>query len=315
MDWIQPMEPILISDIVTGRNWIHEIKWDGIRGLSYIENGRLRVYTKRGNERTAFYPELSEITELIDTANAILDGEIVVFDDSGNPSFYSSLIRERVRDIRKVRYYSQMYPAKYILFDILHLNGRSLTRLPLFERKMLLESIVTKSDTITLTDPFDQGEDLYSLMKSKNWEGIVSKQKESRYISGKAHNLWFKTKLSRKMLTVVGGIQWKDNIPNSLLIGVYRSASLTFVGKASLGLNQEQLHILKEQASSLSQEESPFERESLSGIKGNFTWLTPLLTCWVHFMEYTGDGHLRHPKILGFGTAKPSEANGKEYVE
>ncbi|OGO80965.1 MAG: hypothetical protein A2Y21_12135 [Clostridiales bacterium GWC2_40_7] len=314
-EWIQPMEPILASDIMSGPDWIHEIKWDGIRGLSYIENGHLRIYTKRGNERSAFYPEISEITGLVNAKNAILDGEIIIFDNAGNPSFYSSLVRERVRDTKKIRHYSQRYPAKYILFDILHLNGKNLTQLPLFERKKLLQSIVTKSNTITMTDPFSRGEDLYMLMKSKNWEGIVSKQTDSRYIAGKAHKSWFKTKLSRKMLTVIGGIQWKDNMPNSLLLGVYKEASLEFVAKASLGLNQEQLYILKDQAPGLSQEESPFTRESLAGIKGTFTWFTPLLTCWTHFMEYTNDGHLRHPKILGFSSAKPAEADGKEYVE
>jgi len=309
------MEPVSIPDIVTGPGWIHEIKWDGIRGLTYIENGRIHIYTKRGNERTAFYPELSEITRHVDMKNAVLDGEIVVFDNEGNPSFYSSLVRERVQDVKKVKHYSEKHPVKYILFDLLHFNGISLTQKPLVERKEILESIVTKSGNITITDSFKQGEALYKLMKTKNWEGIVSKQTDSWYIPGKAHNSWFKTKLSRKMLTVIGGIQWKDNMPNSLLLGVYREASLTFIGKASLGLNQEQLYVLKEQASRLSQKESPFNMESLPGIKGNFTWFTPLIACWVYFMEFTNDGHLRHPKILGFSSAKPSEANGKEYVE
>lgn len=315
MEWIQPMEPISVPNVVTGPEWLHEIKWDGIRGLSYIENGHFRIFTKRGNERTGFYPELSNINGLLDARNAILDGEIIIFDNEGKPSFYSSLVRERVRDIKKVRHYSQTYPAHYILFDILYLNGRSLTQLPLMERKKLLENTVTKSDTITLTDSFDKGQNLYSLMKSKNWEGIVSKQRDSLYLPGKAHKSWLKTKLSRKMLTVVGGIQWKDNMPNSLLLGIYKDAVLIFVGKASLGLNQEQLYILREQAPSLSQATIPFTGESLAGIKGNFTWFTPLLTCWTHFMEYTNDGHLRHPKILGFSTSKPNEANGKEYVE
>lgn len=315
MEWIQPMEPISIPYVKTGEEWIHEIKWDGIRGLSYVQNGRLQLYTKRRNERTAFYPELSEITSLLDSKQAVLDGEIVIFDNAGNPSFYSSLVRERVKDVKKVRHYSGLYPAKYILFDILSFNGEDLTRTPLYERKRILENSVARSGSITLTDSFSNGGELYELIKAKSWEGIVSKKKDSRYVSGKAHDLWFKTKLSRKMLAVVGGIQWSSGMPNSLLLGVYKENALTFIGKASLGLNQEQLYLLKEQSASLGLKECPFSRESLAGVKGDFTWLEPALTCWVHFMEFTNDGQMRHPKILGFSSSKPDEANGKEYMQ
>jgi bifunctional non-homologous end joining protein LigD len=309
------MEPILIPDIKAGEDWVHEIKWDGIRGLSYIRNGRFRLYTKRGNERTAFYPELSEITALLDAKQAVLDGEIVIFDNEGKPSFYSSLVRERVRDIKKVGHYTGLYPAKYILFDILELNGRDLTRTPLSERKRILKGAAGASGNITPTDSYPDGRALYELMKAKNWEGIVSKRKDSGYISGKAHNFWFKTKLSRKMLAVVGGIQWKSDLPNSLLLGVYRDDALVFAGKASLGLNQEQIYLLKVQAAGLRARECPFSKESLTGVRGEFTWLDPVLTCWVRFMEFTGDGHMRQPKILDFSEAEPGKANGKEYVE
>lgn len=309
------MEPISIPNIMTGEDWIHEIKWDGIRGLSYIHNGQLQLFTKRRNERTSFYPELSEITKLLDAKQAVLDGEIVVFDKSGNPSFYSSLVRERVKDAKKVRYYSELHPVTYILFDILSYNDRDLTQISLAERKKILEGSVAKSSNITLTDSFTKGEELYELMKSKSWEGIVSKNSTSRYISGKTHDMWFKTKLSRRMLAVVGGMQWKSGMPNSLLLGVFKDSSLAFIGRASLGLNQEQLYLLKEQSANLVQKECPFSKESLAGTKGDFTWFKPILTCWVHFMEFTNDGQMRHPKILGFSPSKPEEANGKEYVE
>lgn len=315
MEWIQPMEPILIPEVRTGDGWMHEIKWDGIRGMSYVQNGRMRLYTKRGNERTAFYPELAEVTELLGAGEAVLDGEIVVFDSGGNPSFYSSLVRERVQDVKKVSYYSRLYPAKYILFDILALDGRDLTRTPLSERKRMLEAAAGRSGNITLTDSYDEGRALYELMKAKNWEGIVSKKKDSPYVPGKGHDLWFKTKLSRKMLAVVGGIQWKTGMPNSILLGVYREGTLVFIGKAGLGLNQEQLYLLGEQAAGPGPRVCPFAGESMAGVKGDFTWLDPALTCWVHFMEFTADGQMRHPKILGFSQAKPFEANGKEYVQ
>lgn len=311
MEWIQPMEPILQSKIASGDEWIHQIKWDGIRGISYIEDGKLSLFTKRGRERTPYYPELHTINELLNVDQAILDGEIIVLNDKGKPSFEQVLIRERINKQSNLNYYTNNYPVKYIVFDILALDGEDLRRRTLAERKNILKNNLKQNQTIAITDDFKDGEKLISLMKKKGWEGIVSKKIDSYYFPGKHHHVWLKTKINKKMLTVVCGLQWKNGFPNSLLLGVFQNNKLYYIGKASIGLKQSDFKLLKEHGSQLEQKDSPFT-DNLK-IK-DVTWLKPVLTCWVQFLEWTKDKQLRHPQIIGFSSEKPEEADGKEVI-
>lgn len=313
MDWIEPMEPILIPEVKTDEGWAHQVKWDGIRGLCYVSGGRQRIFTKRGRERTGYYPELSELPKLLGNKDAILDGEIIIPDETGKPSFYLSLIRERVSDQSRVPFYAKRYPVMYVIFDMMFYDGKSLAGLPLKERSILLREKLKPSSNIVATDDFTDGKALFQLMKQKNWEGIVSKRLQSSYVPGKKHRDWYKTKLYKKLLAVVCGTGMKEGAPNSLVLGVDRGNGMEYIGKASVGLTQEHFRIISANTAQLRQEERPFG-EYNPEFK-NVLWLLPVLTCWVSFLEWTNDGSLRHPKILGFSTLKPEEANGREYAE
>ncbi len=313
VELITPMEPILSKKIITEKDWIHQIKWDGIRGITYIENGEVRIFTKKGHERTDFYPEIKETVKLLEGKQAILDGEIVIFDDEGRPSFTQVLKRERVRSRKNLAYYVKKIPIKYILFDILYFDGMDLRQKPLYERKEILIENFQKSSNITITDDFDDGNSLFEFMRKKNYEGIVSKNIHSRYVVGKKHDQWYKTKINKKMLAVICGVKWKNKTPNALLLGIYQEDQLIYIGNVSIGLKQKDLLLLKEHINDLRQERSPFINQHQK--VDDITWLQPLLTCWVRFMEWTNHGSLRHPKIIGFSTQKPSEAEGKELVE
>ncbi|MCX7773455.1 MAG: ATP-dependent DNA ligase [Clostridia bacterium] len=328
MDWIQPMEPILTSGVQTGPEFVHQVKWDGIRGMCYVEDGAARVFTKKGRERTPFYPELSELPLMLKGKSAVFDGEIIVLNDELKPTFQLSLMRERVTDVKKIPYYMKKYPARYILFDMLALDGRLLTDKPLHERLQLLREHIQPSSAITITDNFDNGCELFDLMKLKGWEGIVSKRKASLYQGGKDHEDWFKTKLSRKILAIAAGVTLKDGFPNALILALQGSDSLIYIGRASIGLTQEHFRLLKESAPSLKAEGHPFIPVEQNSdftdqplLKANahelkdVVWFKPRLTVWVSFLEWTSDGGLRHPKITGFSPLGPEEATGKEYVE
>lgn len=313
VDWIQPMEPISQPYVILSDDFIHQIKWDGIRGLSYIEKGSIRVFTKSGRERTGFYPELDEIPSLLKAKQAVLDGEIISLNDSGKPFFQLVQVRERVNDSSKVSYYAKKYPARYIVFDILMYDGKNLTHLPLKDRKAILSDVLRQSQNIAITDDFLNGEALFALMKEKSWEGIVSKRISSPYTGGKNHAHWYKTKMLKKLLAIVCGLSMKDNHPNSLILGIYQNQGFVYIGNASIGLTQEHFRLLKESIPLLETNKSTFNR-NIPGLK-TVIWLKPLLTCWVGFLEWTNDGSLRHPKILGFSSCKPEEANGMEFME
>jgi bifunctional non-homologous end joining protein LigD len=196
MDWITPMEPISSSSIPSGEEWIFQIKWDGIRGLTYYQRRQgedhVRIFTKSGRERTEYYPELHHIGNLVAGNNAVLDGEMVVPDNDGKPSFHLSLIREKTGRKDKLPHYIRKYPVIYIVFDILYLNDCLLTELPLKERRNILYQSLNQDGNIAITEDFEDGPGLYDLMKRKGWEGIVSKKKNSLYCPAKNHSEWFK---------------------------------------------------------------------------------------------------------------------------
>ena len=306
---ITPMEPILTNTIADWEGWIHQIKWDGIRGLCYLEGSVLRIFTKNGHEQSEYYPELSCLRQLTTAKQAVFDGEIIALNEQDKPSFEHILRRERVSSPKKINYYANLYPVKYIVFDIVSLNGRLLTAEPLQSRLEKLRNILNPNAAVAITDNFSDGKKLFELMQKIGWEGIVSKNSASLYSPGKHHHDWFKTKLMKRMLTTVGGIQYKNSFANALLLGIYRKNELHFIGKASLGLKQTDFQLLNHFAELSKAPFSPFQRTTgLSNIK----WLKPVLTCWVEFFEWTPNGQLRHPKIAGFSSEPAENANGKE---
>jgi bifunctional non-homologous end joining protein LigD len=304
------MEPIVSKLIPNGSEWIHQVKWDGIRGITYINGSDYRVVTKKGYERTEFYPELQLLGSLFKGKEAVFDGELVVFDQEFRPDFQKILHRERGKANKT--YYQKKYPIHYILFDILRIDGKDLRTLPLEERYDYLNTSVEKHSIITITDNFKDGHQLFKLMQEKNFEGIVSKKKESTYTVGKHHKNWYKIKIKKKLLTVIGGIKYKDKFPSSLLVGIFREDKLYYVSSVSIGLKEEDKRILHSYKDKILEKESPFENLKKSA---STVWMKPLVTCWVGFMEWTDDGGLRHPKLLGFSVDKGTEANGREFTD
>lgn len=312
MEWIEPMEPILRPDAASGHQWVHQVKWDGIRILCRVENGKYRIFTRNRRDRTEFYPELEEITGLLGVKSAWLDGEIVVFDQNQKPSFYHALVRERLKNPERACHYSRRNPARYIVFDIMNLDGKDLRPLPLRQRKAILEERLAPGRNVAVTQDFSDGDALLAIMKQKGWEGIVSKQANSPYTGGKRHRYWYKTKLQRRILSVVCGIFMKGGIPASLILGIRPKEEWVCIGRASLGLTQDHFRLLMENMGFLAADSPPFP--SVAATK-DILWFRPILTCWVSFLEWTNDGSLRHPRILGFSTSSPDEADGTEYVE
>lgn len=309
MNFVKPMEPILLKEIPNGDQWIHQIKWDGIRGISYVDD-KVNIITKNGNNHTEKFPELQQIKQNFKGNNAILDGEIVVFDELGKPSFSRVLARDRV-NISVNRDLYMQHPAKYIIFDILFLNGEDLRDKPYITRKSILTHCVNKSSSITITDDFNDGEALFRLMEAQNLEGIVSKRVSSVYKEGKNHEDWFKIKLNKKILAVVGGISLKNNYPNALLIGVFRNHHFEYIGKVATGLKATDLQLLNNYVHQLEISDCPFINIKK---QSDYIWIKPSITCWVRFMDWTSSGGLRHPILIGFSSCSIREANGKEVV-
>lgn len=307
----QPMEPILRNDIIQSPHFIHQIKWDGIRGITYIYESKIKVRTKNNNDVTAKYPELENLIKQFKGQSAALDGEMVVLDEEGKPSFEKILKRHMLKTDYKINYYVKKNPILYIIFDLLFLNGQDLRSFPYKDRKELLQKNYVNSPLSAISDDFEDAASLFKLMKEKKMEGIVSKDLESPYIAGKKHKLWYKTKIKKKMMVVVGGLKLKNDAPISLLIGIYHNQDLVYIGSVSSGLSQKDISLLKSSVPHLRNPSSPFVNHNL---ENNIIWFKPVLTCIVRFSEKNSNGHLRHPEILGFTRSDPKTANGEEKI-
>ena len=294
---IRCMEPVSLDRVVREKGFIHQIKWDGVRGVAVLGGGCVRVFGKSGRECTLQYAELSVLLRQTDAMQAVIDGEIVAF-ANGKPSFYHVLQRSRSKGGR----HASRCPVRYIAFDLLELNGRDLRRYPLEERQSRLAAHFTASPVAALADDFSDGDALFDLMKRESMEGIVSKRLGSTYSPGKNHRDWFKTKTAKKILCVVTGLRLRHEQPASLELAVYRDGVLTPVGHAGSGLTDEARRRLLEYAS-----------KENANIGADMMRVLPDITCWVRFAEWTADGTMRHPVLLGFSDKPAEEATGEEH--
>jgi len=310
-EFFTPMEPILKSGIINHPDFIHQIKWDGIRGILYIENSKVKILTRKNIDITSKYPELQMLKKNFKGRNGILDGEIVIFDDKSKPDFQKILSRHMLKSNYKINHFMKSDPVSYIVFDILYLDNQDLRQFKYSERKTVLQKHYSNSGFTAITDDFSDGHSLFDIMKEKKMEGIVSKNRNSKYIAGKKHNQWIKTKIKREMLTVIGGLKLKNNLPVSLLLGIYDQNNLLYIGNASSGLKQNDLYLLKAYMPLLKNASSPFANHFNDS---NTLWLKPALTCYISYLERNNHGHLRHPEIIGFSDKNPEEALGEEII-
>lgn len=311
MDFITPMKPIVSSKIKQSREFIHQIKWDGIRGLTYIDNEEIKVYTKSGRDRTLYYPEIQNLRDLFNGDSCVLDGELIVLDNNLKPSFNLILYREKIKNLSKLKTYMQRYPVQYVIFDILELNGIDLRKKPLYYRQDVLSKCIKSKAPIAVADSYDDGSQLMAIMKERGFEGIVSKKKDSLYGLAKKHSDWYKTKIYKRMLVVIGGVKLKGNNIKSLLIGIHREDGLYYIGNASLGLTSGDISLLIDHTESLRSDTSSFRNIEA---EKDVIWYKPLLTCRISFLEWTDSGSIRHPKIIGFSSEPSDNATGEEHT-
>ena len=278
-----------------------EVKWDGIRALAHVKDGRVKLRTRNLNDVTGTYPELHDLPDVLGGREAVLDGEIVAFDDRGLPSFQKLQGRLGVVASAVARKRRDETPVVYMVFDVLHLDGRDTTALPYEERRGLLESLDLHAPHVQLSPSFrGQGK---VLLATPGLEGIVAKRLGSPYEAGARSRHWLKVKTQRRQELVIGG--WtpgrgarKGRI-GSLLVGVYdepRGRRLLYAGNVGTGFSDEALDDLQRILAPFVLDASPFANPVG---KKDATFVEPKFVCEVEFTEWTSDGKLRHPSFKG----------------
>lgn len=283
----------------SGTDWLYEIKWDGVRAICYVEDGRLRMITRNGNLMDRQYPELSVLPHHLKASTAILDGEIAALDNRGLPSFELLQSRINVAEASAIATLSRNLPVVIFLFDLLYLNGRDLRGEPLIERKRLLKEILQPNDVIRYSEHFPgTGVELLEAAKVQGLEGIVAKRANSFYESRRTSD-WVKFKLVTTDEFVLCGMIKGEREPfGALALGIYDRGKLKWAGNVGTGFDRKKMDTIHARLLPLVTETCPLEYEKDLPKKG-VIWTRPELVCEVRFSNWTDDGKLRAPVWIG----------------
>jgi len=300
---MSPMLATRADRVPTGPEWVHEIKWDGMRVLADIHNGRLTLTSRLGNDVTTAYPELAPIADLYD--DALLDAEIVVFDD-GRPSFGALAERMHVRNPRKALTLSTTRPVTLMVFDLLRLFGSDLTAQPWRARRELLERLEIQGRHWQVPPTYDNGVELHAATAEQGLEGVVSKRRDSPYAAGRRSTDWLKIPHRNVVSAVVGG--WRPETGSSgvgesarlgaVLVGIPGADGLRFIGRVGSGLAGKAGVAMRAALTELATGASPFvevPREDAAGAQ----WVRPELVVDVRALGESSGGRLRQPSYLG----------------
>ena len=304
---ISPMKAVG-GDIPHGDNWVFEVKWDGMRAVAFIEDGEVRLQSTNLLDVTVSFPEVLGLPEALPDFDAlVLDGELVAFNDAGLPSFSRLQQRMHIKDFSEAARRAQQVPVVYVVFDVLHIDGQDTFDLPFESRRKLLEQIVPNGTSWRLTDTHEDGAGaLLDAVIERGMEGLVAKQRTSRYEPGKRPPTWIKIKPRRRQEFVVGG--WVTGDPTGSRkgrlggfdVGYWDEAGLRYAGRVGSGLTEQDLTRYKRLLEPLATDVSPFVDPVPKSKQGRVrTWVQPRVVIEVAFGEWSRDGHLRHPSHLG----------------
>jgi bifunctional non-homologous end joining protein LigD len=294
---LEPMLATIGESAFSDPDWLFEIKWDGVRALASIDDGKLLLRARSSQEITARYPELAALPEAVTASQAILDGEIVALDERGHSDF--GRLQERMHVRAPSENLIAQVPAVYYIFDLLYCDGYDLRAVALLERKQLLQKLLHGSERFRYSDHvIGQGKELFALAKEQGLEGIVAKRVTSRYVSERSIN-WVKLKVTKTLDAVVGG--WTaartSAIPfGSLLLGLYQGKKLRFIGHVGSGFDGKKLVELANQLDGMKTAGCPFDKAPETNEKA--TWVSPTLVARVKLSGWTQDQALRHPVFL-----------------
>lgn len=278
--------------------WIFEIKWDGIRTIARVDEGKVRLWSRTKREITPEFPELSTIASLVNAKEALLDGEVVVLDETGRSDFQRLQSRMGVRN-PSAKLMSTA-PVVYYVFDILYCDGYDLRRVPLIERKRFLRGIIGASAVMRCSDhQVGEGEKLFELAQAQQLEGIIGKQASSIYPGGRT-TAWLKFKMDTEVDAVVGG--WTEprgsrEYFGALLLGLYDGAKLVFVGGIGSGFTVESQKTLWPRLQALKTSHCLFAELPVTREKAS--WVKPELVVRARFGGWTEGTHLRQPRFVG----------------
>jgi bifunctional non-homologous end joining protein LigD len=299
---VEPMQALLTDRVPAADDRFgFEFKWDGIRAVSYWDGRRLRLQTRNRNDVTARYPELQPLKDQLGARRAILDGEVVAFDERGRPSFEQLQQRMGLTAAAEVQRQMQSTPVAYLLFDVLYLDTAPLLAEPYLARRELLLGLgLAGRHWQTPPHQVGDGEALLRASLANGLEGVIAKRLDSVYEAGRRSGAWLKVKHRLRQEFVIGG--WVDGagrrqgVPGALLVGYYEDGRLVYASKVGTGFTDATLARLGALLRPLERRTSPFDA---GAPPGHPHYVEPRLVAEVEFSEWTRGRELRAPSFKG----------------
>jgi len=272
----------------------------------------LEIKSRSDKTITHRYPELIEpLNSTIKCQESIvLDGEIVVLDKEGMPSFQNHQRRMNVDNKADIEKLSREIPATYYIFDILYLDGKNLQRFDFLQRRSILSQVVNKNIKVLISDFIEEmGEKVFDNVKAMSLEGVVAKNKSSRYLQGTRSRDWLKIKtIKTQDCVVIGYTRGEGNRKNyfgSLLLAVYYDKKLRFIGHTGSGFDFAQLNDIYNKLQQLKIEKCPVDY--IPYTNRDPVWVEPKLVAEVKFSDWTQEKIMRSPIFLRFREDKKPE--------
>ncbi|MBW8683494.1 non-homologous end-joining DNA ligase [Chitinophaga sp. B61] len=286
-EFIEPMLCLLTDKPVQSTAYLYEIKWDGYRLIAYVNKKSVRLMTRGGKDYTSRYPIIVRALRQLNIV-AVLDGEMVVFDNEQKPDFHAVQLYNG----------SDSDPIYYCVFDLLYLNGNTLFDIPLEERKKRLSDLVSGNEWLMLSESFEDGPGLFAEMQKRGWEGIVAKRKDSTYLPGKRVDSWLKIPTRKQQEFVIGG--WVESSSTgrsfkSLLFGAYKDGEFRWVGRSGSGYKQKEMPGILERLKPLEITKTPFVNKVLDVGDAKIHYIKPQLVAFFEFADWTSTGRIRKP--------------------
>ena len=316
---IKPMLATLVDKPFNNKEWVFEVKWDGIRSIFYMHKTKdmLKIQSRNGIDITHRYPEIVESLKSFIKCkeSVILDGEIVVLNKEGYPDFGSHKERMSVHSDREISRLSKNLPATYYLFDILHLDGNNLQNRGYLDRRRILNEVISQSNDknnkrVRISDFIDQeGIGTFENVKKMNLEGIIAKNKFSKYFQGTRSRDWLKIKNTKTQDCVVIGYTPgegnREKYFGSLILAVFEQGHLRFAGHTGSGFNTNQLERAYNKIQNMRIEKSPIDH--IPYTNGKPIWIRPELVAEIKFDNWTSEKILRAPIFQRFREDKSPE--------
>jgi len=299
-EWTNVQLAKLVNTIPEGDEWLFELKYDGYRILAFVEGGNIRLLTRNGLDYTSrFWPVASSLLELSSGRAMVLDGEMVVTDDTGRTDFQA---------LQNYMENPKPHKLSYIVFDLLALDGADLRGQPLIKRKEALLSLMEKAPENLHYSRHVQGkgQDSFRVACELGMEGIVGKKAGSIY-SGTRNGDWIKLKCDKRQEFVIGGYTLSEKKTagiSSLLLGAYDGGDLVYVGRAGTGFSEAAVKELLNNFKGLERPDPPFASAPAPKSGEKITWLEPKLVAEIKFAEWTRENLLRQASYKGLRSDK-----------